>query len=126
RHCLAELSPETQTQQTKSGRKTRTCSEPADSGDKTAILKPSASSTLATRRMPADVDTESQLSVSTRFVSTPALNRLTAPSAHDQHHLAHAPHDPGLLRRLLHDRDIAWFAVALLVATVIAGLLALS
>jgi hypothetical protein len=40
--------------------------------------------------------------------------------------LSRTPHVPGLLRRLLHDRDLAWFTLTLALGVLIAVVLALS
>lgn len=123
RNCLAELSPETPVAETKTERKARKADE---ANDKTTILRPAPDSALITRRIPADVDTESRLPVSRRIDSTLGLGRLNAPVGRDLHRLARTPHEPGFLRRLWHDRDLAWFTVALLVVVLVAAVVALS
>lgn len=123
RNCLAELSPDTLVPETKPVRK---ANKPDNAGDKTTILKPAPDSALITRRIPADVDTESRLPVSRRIDSTLGLGRLNSSSERDLRRLSRPPQEPGVLRRLWHDRDLARFTATLLVAVLTAAAIALS
>jgi serine/threonine-protein kinase len=124
-NCLLEIAPETAAAETGTGRSAPERVEVDDHLAKTAVLKPATDGSLVTRRMRSDVDTANRLPVSPRFDSAPGLGRLNAPAARDRHRLAHTPREPGLLRRLWHDRALAWMTVTLAVAIVIAAAVAL-
>ena len=66
------------------------------------------------------------MTLSSRFDSTAALSRLQIPVPRDQQRLARTPQVPGILRRLLHDRDLAWFTLSLALSVLLAAVLALS
>jgi hypothetical protein len=78
------------------------------------------------RRMSADADTSNRMTLSRRFDSTEALTRLQSPAPRDLQRLARTPQAPGILRRLLYDRDFAWFTLSLVLSVLLAGVLALS
>ncbi len=126
RNCLAELSPAITPAETNANRSARPNSRDDDLAHKATVLNLAAGGAPVTRRIAADVDTENRLPVSRRFDSTLGLGRLNAPAGRDLHRLASAPHEPGFLRRLWHDRDLAWFTVTLLVAVLAAAVIALS
>jgi serine/threonine protein kinase len=124
RHCLQELAPSTVTLQRTTGMQDK--QEEEDTANKTIALKPSSANKPALRRMSADVETESRLTLSRRFDSEQAMARLQAPSPRDRKRLARSPHSPGILRRLRHDRDLIWFTMTLGLSILIAGALVLS
>jgi hypothetical protein len=78
------------------------------------------------RRLSAEVDTSNRFTLSRRFDSAAALTRLQAPNPRDRQRLTRAPQAPNLLRRLRHDRDVAWFTLALVLAIFAATVLVLS
>jgi len=127
RHCLQELAPATHQSSgsAESSEKERLPAEGAG-GDKTVVLKASTDGTATQRRMSADVDIDNSLPLSRRFSSAEALARMQTPTSRDQKCLGRLPHLPGLLRRLLHDRELAWFTLTLGLTLLIAGILALS
>jgi uncharacterized membrane protein YccC len=124
RHCLQELAPSTVTLQRTTGMQDKQDEE--DAANKTIALKPSSANKPAMRRMSADVETESRLTLSRRFDSEQAMARLQAPTPRDRKRLARSPHSPGILRRLRHDRDLIWFTMTLGLSILIAGALVLS
>ncbi|MGB9093001.1 MAG: serine/threonine-protein kinase [Gallionella sp.] len=126
RHCMQELSPPTITLQRTADIPVNGDEPLADTADKTIALKPSSASKPALRRMSADVETDSRLTLSRRFDSEQAMARLQAPTPRDRERLARSPHSPGIVRRLRHDRDFIWFTLTLGLAVLIAGALALS
>ena len=126
RNCLQELAPPIRGAQIGADNTTDKSAQSADAGFKTHVLKPPAERTLIMRRMSADTNTDNRLTLSRRFDSDDALTRLQAPAPRDRKRLARSPHSPGLLRRLLHDRDLAWFTLTLGLAVLLAGVLALS
>jgi serine/threonine-protein kinase len=97
-----------------------------DAPDRTVVLRPQFDSTVSVRRVFADADTGNRMSLSRRFDSAEALNRLQAPNPRDLERLARTLNAPGLLRRLLFDRGFALFAFSLVWSVVIAGVVALS
>lgn len=126
RHCMQELAPSTITLQ-------QTVDIPASEGEslvdtssKTIALKPSSASKPAMRRMSANMETDSRLTLSRRYDSEQAMVRLQAPTPRDRKRLARVPQPPGVLRRLRHDRDFIWLSLTLGLAILIAAALALS
>jgi hypothetical protein len=97
-----------------------------DAPDRTVVLRPQFDSTVSVRRVFADADTGNRMSLSRRFDSAEALNRLQTPNPRDLERLARTHNAPGLLRRLLFDRGFALFAFSLVWSVVIAGVVALS
>jgi hypothetical protein len=64
--------------------------------------------------------------LSLRFDSAEALTRLHTPVPRDLQRLTRVPQAPSILRRLLHDRDLAWLTLSLVLFASLAGALALS
>jgi len=126
RNCLQELAPAGAAPAAKHERDAEEPSAPRAKVDKTAILKPAPDDALRTRRMPVELEPEYRLAVSRRFDSAPGLARLTTPAGRDLHRLTRAPHPPGLLRRLWHERDLMRFAATLTLGALLAVLIALS
>jgi hypothetical protein len=126
RHCLQELEPLSSAIQDSAGSPAKAGSPEAEAYEKTIRLNPPATKKPALRRMSADVETDSRMPLSRRFDSEYALARLQTPTAGDRKRLTRTPHSPGVLRRLLHDRDLALFALTLGMSVLIAGVLALS
>ena len=125
RHCLQELAPPDMANQHSAASTARKDAPAGEATDKTQILKPQFDGTVSMRRISADVDTSHRMTLSRRFDSTDALTRLQSPAVRDQKRLARTPHTPGILRRLLHDRDLAWFTFSLALSVLLAGGLAL-
>jgi serine/threonine-protein kinase len=126
RQCLQELELLAPTSQGSADSPAKDGAPAADAYEKTVMLKPPASNRPVPRRMSADVETDNRLSLSRRFDSDAALIRLQTPTPRDRKRLARLPRSPGLLRRLRHDRDLAWFSLTLGLAILVAGTLALS
>ena len=126
RHCLQELAPPTRAAQLDADSDISKTAPTADPAVKTQILKPPAGDKQTLRRMARDMNTDNRLNLSRRFDSADALTRLQEPTPRDRKRLAHTPHSPGLLRRLLHDHDLALFTLTLTLALVFAGVLGLS
>jgi eukaryotic-like serine/threonine-protein kinase len=126
RHCLQELAPQTSAPPEDNYSTANTVAPAGMAIDRTLLLKPSGNASPTLRRLPADADTTSRFNLSRRFDSDDALARLQAPTPRDRQRLSRTPHVPGLLRRLLHDRDLAWFTLTLAVGVLIAAVLALS
>lgn len=126
RHCLQELAQPTRPVQDAANSPAEKNATDADTDIKTHVLKPAAGGKQTLRRMSAEMNTEIRLNLSRRFDSADALSRLQQPTPSDRKRLARTPRAPGLLRRLLHDRDLAWFALTLVLAVSLAGVLALS
>ena len=126
RHCLQELAPLVPTVPggVESGDQETPPDE--DAGGKTIKLKPAADRLSTQRRMSADIDTGNRLTLSNRFESAAALTRLKAPTDRDRKRLARLPRLPGVLRRLLHDRELTLLTLAIGIALFIAGIVALS
>ncbi len=119
RHCLQELAPH--------GSSAKESATADDTSNKTVVLKPPTDGTSTPqRRMSADVDIDNSMSLSHRFDFAEALIRLQTPTPRDRKRLARSPRSPGLLRRLLHDRELALFTLTIGLAVLIAGVLALS
>ena len=126
RQCLQELELLAPTSQGSADSPVKEGAPAADAYEKTVMLKPPANNRPVPRRMSADVETDNRLSLSRRFDSDDALIRLQTPTPRDRKRLARLPRSPGLLRRLRHDRDLAWFSLTLGLAILVAGALALS
>jgi serine/threonine-protein kinase len=126
RQCLQELELLAPTSQGSADSPVKEGAPAADAYEKTVMLKPPANNRPVPRRMSADVETDNRLSLSRRFDSDDALIRLQTPTPRDRKRLARLPRSPGLLRRLWHDRDLAWFSLTLGLAILVAGALALS
>jgi eukaryotic-like serine/threonine-protein kinase len=126
RHCLQELAPPSRPVQDAANRTAEKNAAAADTDIKTHVLKPAAGGKQTLQRMSAEMNAENRLNLSRRFDSSDALARLQQPTPGDRKRLARTPHSPGLLRRLLHDRDLAWFTLTLVLAVLFAGVLALS
>jgi len=129
RHCLQELAPAPSAQPDSADSVASEGAPDQQAGDKTVVLKPPTDATLTVRRLNAEADTQSRLArltLSRRFDSAVASARLQAPVPRDRHKLARVPRPPGLLRRLRHDRDLAWLTLTLGLVTLCAGMLALS
>jgi eukaryotic-like serine/threonine-protein kinase len=126
RHCLQELAPPTRLVQDAANSTAEKSATGADTDIKTHVLKPAAGGKQTLRRMSAEMNAENRLNLSRRFDSADALTRLQQPTPGDRKRLARTPHSPGLLRRLLHDRDLAWFTLTLVLAVALAGILGLS
>ncbi|HEY0666504.1 MAG TPA: serine/threonine-protein kinase [Gallionella sp.] len=126
RHCLQELAPSAPAPQGESKKPVRERAPAAAADEKTVVLNPPADNKPVQRRISADVETDSRMALSRRFDSDDALARLQTPGSADRRRLTRMPRSPGLLRRLLHDRDLASFALTLGVSMMIAGVLAFS
>ena len=124
-NCLQELVPSVPASR---GRAETAAKQEAaeDAPDRTVVLRPQFDSAVTVRRVFADADTGNRMSLSRRFDSTEALNRLQTPNPRDLERLARTHNAPGLLRRLLFDRGFALFAFSLVWSVVIAGVVALS
>jgi len=132
RHCLQELPPSPSMPPSAADGTVGAVGAGAPdeaASDKTIVLKPPTDGALTVRRLNAEADTQSRLArltLSRRFDSAAGLGRLQTPAARDRQALARVPRPPGLLRRLRHDRDLAWLTLAVGLVTLIAGAVALS
>ena len=126
RHCLQELAPPTRAAQVDTESETTKAAPAEDAPLKTQILKPQAGDKQTLRRMSRDMNTDNRMNMSRRFDSSDALTRLQQPTPRDRKRLSRTPHMPGLLRRLLHDHDLALFTLTITVVVLLAGVLALS
>ena len=126
RHCLQEMAPHAFEMLGSADSVAKENAPATDADNKTFRLKPTANSKPAPRRMSAEVETDNRLTLSRRFDSAAALARLQAPTLRDRKRLAHLPRKPGLLRRLRHDHDLAWFTLALGLAILVATAMAFS
>ncbi len=127
RHCLQELSAVTASTPVFNEGSTMVL-EPAGAttSEKTMVMPPpSDTGSFNLRRIAADVETSNKLVLAKRFDSDAALARLINPAPRDVKRLSRPPHPPGFLRRLLHDRTLAWFSLSLLLSALIAGVLVL-
>ncbi len=124
RNCMLELSPTVAASRGIAGAAKKEMSA-EEAADKTVVLKPQFDSTVNVR-LSADADTSNRMSLSNRFDSIEALNRLQSPDPRDLKCLTRAHKPPSLLRRLLLDRDFAWLVFSLVLSVVVAGALALS
>lgn len=125
-NCLQELSPTAPA--SRGGADTAAKKEVAaeDTTDKTVVLKPQPDRTVSVRRVSTDADTSKRMTLSRRFDSAEALNRLQSADPRDLKRLARAHKMPGLLRRLLFDRRFALLSFSLVLSVAVAGVLALS
>ena len=126
RHCLQELAPPTRAAQIDAESDTNKSAPSEDAPLKTQILKPQAGDKQTLRRMSRDMNTDNRMNMSRRFDSSDALTRLQQPTPRDRKRLSRTPHMPGLLRRLLHDHDLALFTLTITVVVLLAAALALS
>ena len=136
RHCLQELGPAAAplpAAPASPASEERPADEASDktvvlarASDKTLVLARSGEGTLPHRRLTLAADADIRLALARRFDSTAALRRLRAPVAAERQDLTRVPRPPGLLRRLWHDRDLAWLTLVLVLATLTAAALALS
>ena len=126
RHCLQELAPPTRAAQVDTESETNKAAPAEDAPLKTQILKPQAGDKQTLRRMSRDMNTDNRMNMSRRFDSSDALTRLQQPTPRDRKRLSRTPHMPGVLRRLLHDHDLALFTLTITVVVLLAGVLALS
>jgi hypothetical protein len=126
RNCLQELAPTVPAGRGIAESAAKKDEAAGEATDKTVILTPQADRRASVRRVSAEADTSNRMSLSRRFDSTVALNRLQSPNPRDLECLARVHNAPGLLRRLLRDHDFAWFAFSLVLSVVVAGGLAFS
>jgi len=126
RNCLQELSPTVPASRDSAEAAAKKDVTTGDATDKTVVLKPQFDGASGVRRVSIDADTSNRISLSRRFDSTEALNRLRSLNPSDQRRLTHIHRAPGLLRRLLLDRAFTWFSFSLVLSVVVAGGLALS
>ncbi|MFA6903233.1 MAG: serine/threonine-protein kinase [Gallionellaceae bacterium] len=126
RHCLQELTPPVLASSSNIEMTMKLDAPASAATDKTVILKPQLDATVSVRRVSADADTSNRMTLSRRFDSSKALFRLQSPLPRDRNRLARTPHMPGLLHRLLHDRDLAWLSLSLVLSALLAAAIALS
>jgi serine/threonine-protein kinase len=126
RHCLQELAPPMRAVQIDAESEVNKTAPTEDAPLKTQILKPQAGDKQTLRRMSKELNTDNRMNMSRRFDSSDALTRLQQPTPRDRKRLSHTPHIPGLLRRLLHDHDLALFTLSITAVVLLAGVLALS
>lgn len=126
RHCLQELPPTAYAAPVITRKPVNKDEAATNNDDKTLVLNAAAEGTLIVRRLSAEVDTNSRLTLSQRFDSSEALARLQEPAPRDRQRLTCAPHTPGLLQRLMHDSELTWFSLTLTLVTLIALIVALS
>jgi serine/threonine protein kinase len=125
RNCLQELSPTALVSRGRAETTAKNDVAAEEAPDKTVVLKPQFDATVSVR-LSADVETSSRMTLSRRFDSIEALNRLQSPNPRDMKRLVRAHKAPSLLRRLRLDRDSAWFAFSLVLSVAVAGVLAFS
>lgn len=127
RHCLHELGP-TPVSQPEAATSGTTPDERAsdEAGDKTLVMTRTDPRVPSHRRLAPSAETVVQLAPARRFDSTAGLQRLREPASADRRRLTRVPRQPGLLRRLWHDRDLAWLTLALTLVSLGAGVIALS
>jgi len=125
RNCLQELSPTALVSRGSAETTAKKVEAAEDAPDRTVVLKPLFDATVSVR-LSADAETSNRMTLSRRFDSIEALNRLQSPKPRDLKRLTHTHKAPGVLRRLLFDRDFALFAFSLALSVVVAGVLALS
>jgi serine/threonine-protein kinase len=126
RHCMQELPPPAYASPGISSSPVTQVKTSDSTDDKTMVLKTVTDGTVVLRRLSAEVDTNNHFTLSRRFDSAAALTRLHEPNARDRQRLTRAPQAPKLLRRLQHDRDIAWFTLSLVLAIIASTVLVLS
>jgi hypothetical protein len=124
RNCLQELPPANYASPGIASTTVDNAASAAD--DKTVVLKPATDGTVVLRRLPSDLDTNNRFTLSRRFDSAAALARMQESNSREHQRLTRAPQAPGLLRRLRHDKDVAWFTLAIVLATFAATVLVLS
>ncbi len=126
RHCLQELAPPTRAAQKDAESESNKIAATEEAPLKTQILKPQAGDKQTLRRMSRDTNTDNRMNMSRRFDSFDANTRLQQPTPRDRKRLSQTPRMPGMLRRLLHDHDLALFMLAITTVVMLAGMLALS
>lgn len=126
RHCLQELPPTLYASPFISSSPVNTTSSAETADDKTLVLKQPVDGTISLRRLSAEVDTKNRFTLSRRFDSVEALAHLQNPTPRERQRLTRVPQAPGLLRRLVHDRDFSLFSLTLVLATLISAVLVLS
>lgn len=126
RNCLQELAPAVAGGRSSADAVAKKEMSAEETADKTIVLKPQFDNTGSMRRVSADADTSNHMTLSRRFESTEALNRLQFSNPGDLKRLVRVHNPPGLLRRLSLDRDFALFSFSLVLSVVVAGVLALS
>jgi serine/threonine protein kinase len=125
RNCLQELAPTALISRGSADTSATKIEAAEDAPDRTVVLKPLFDATISVR-LSADAETSNRMTLSRRFDSIEALNRLQSPNPRDMKRLVRAHPAPGLLRRLLFDRDFALFAFSLVLSVAVSGVLALS
>lgn len=126
RHCLQEIAPSTLLLQQNANIPNKEDVPEIDADIKTFVLKPSVVNKSIQRRISSEVETGGRLILSRRFDSKAAMARLQTANPRDRKYLSRPPRFPGLLRRLRHDPDLAWFTLTLGMMMLIAAALALS
>ena len=125
-HCLHELPATAYTSPGITSGTFNKAASNAATDDNTLVLKPDTDNTVVLRRLSSEIDTNNRFTLSRRFDSEEALTRLQVPTPRDRQQLTRAPHAAGLLRRLLHDHDLALFSLSLVIASLISAVLVLS
>jgi serine/threonine protein kinase len=126
RNCLQELSPSVPASLGSDESAAKMHAAAGEATDKTVVLNPQFDGVVNVRRVSADADTSDRMTLSRRFDSIEALNRLQSPNPRDLKRLVRVHQAPSLLRRLLLDRGFALFVFSLVLSVVVAGVLALS
>lgn len=126
RQCMQELSPSAAGNQGSADSAAKKDAPAGEATDKTVILKPQVEAATSMRRVSADAETSNRMTFSRRFDSSEALARLQSPTPRDLKRLTRTPLVPGMLRRLLLDRDLALFTLSMVFSVLLAGALALS
>ena len=125
RNCLQELAPTALVNRGRAETPAKKEEAAEEAADRTVALKPQFDATISVR-LSADTETSNRMTLSRRFDSIEALNRLQSPNPRDMKRLVRTHIAPGLLRRLLFDRDFALLAFSLVLSVMVAGVLALS
>ncbi|MFZ2161363.1 MAG: serine/threonine-protein kinase [Sideroxyarcus sp.] len=125
RNCLQELAPTALASRGSAETAEKKVEAAEEAPDRTVVLKPQFDATISVR-LSADTETSNRMTLSRRFDSVEALNRLQSPNPRDMKCLVCTHNAPGLLRRLLFDRDFALLSFSLVLSVVVAGVLALS
>jgi eukaryotic-like serine/threonine-protein kinase len=125
RNCLQELAPTAMASRGRAETPAKKVEAAEEAADRTVALKPQFDATISVR-LSADTETSNRMTLSRRFDSVEALNRLQSPNPRDMKRLVRTHNAPGLLRRLLFDRDFALLTFSLVLSVVVAGVLALS
>jgi len=126
RHCMQELPPAAYASPGIASIPVNKDAPSGNSDEKTLLLKPNTDGTIVLRRLSSEVDTSNRFTLSRRFDSSEALTQLKEPTPRDRQRLTQAPQAPSLLRRLLHDRDFAWFSLTLILASLVSVVIVLS